>query len=319
MCDRETHHICPKANDLFPEYKSFKLYKWNKIKLSYRQHFIAHWLLWKAYGGSQTIAFSAMQNQNSNRDKIVLKSSKIFEKLRKEAYLLMSIKNKGYAVYIDKNGNKIRCLTTEQRVLSRELVSTSHGRQYAHRSNDSRERTSLANKGKHFRKISIDERMARRTTKNHTKLYFNPSTNEFKNFDKLLVPSGWIYVGANGIDSKPIFDIHGNMKRINKNIPIPPPNWYFENPTRVIRIFNLSNHFYEEHTLLTLPKNVIRMTSPLKDGFTFVFCTTLNKIIKLNKFISDQYGMPKNCDNRILPHKKKLDHLLRYPRRIKNI
>lgn len=56
----EKHHICPKASDLFPEYKDFRTNKWNKIALTARQHFIAHWMLWKAYSGSQTIAFSMM-------------------------------------------------------------------------------------------------------------------------------------------------------------------------------------------------------------------------------------------------------------------
>lgn len=53
----EKHHICPKAADLFPEYAKFKDHKWNMIHLTYREHFIAHWILWKAYGGSQTHAF----------------------------------------------------------------------------------------------------------------------------------------------------------------------------------------------------------------------------------------------------------------------
>ena len=53
----EKHHICPKAKDLFPEYASFKYFPWNKVILTGRQHFIAHWMLWKAYGGSQTNAF----------------------------------------------------------------------------------------------------------------------------------------------------------------------------------------------------------------------------------------------------------------------
>ena len=41
----ELHHIAPKSKQLFPEFKSFKLHQWNKIKLSLRQHYIAHLLL----------------------------------------------------------------------------------------------------------------------------------------------------------------------------------------------------------------------------------------------------------------------------------
>jgi hypothetical protein len=60
----EKHHICPKASDLFPEYKSFKKNPWNKIILSPREHYIAHMLLHKAYGNSQSRAFYMMCNVN---------------------------------------------------------------------------------------------------------------------------------------------------------------------------------------------------------------------------------------------------------------
>jgi hypothetical protein len=43
---KERHHICPKS--LFPEYKNLKIYKWNEIILSPKQHFIAHLILTKA-------------------------------------------------------------------------------------------------------------------------------------------------------------------------------------------------------------------------------------------------------------------------------
>ena len=56
----ERHHICPKAKDLFPEYKSFKIHPWNQINLTPRQHFIAHLILWKVYGGSQARAIMYM-------------------------------------------------------------------------------------------------------------------------------------------------------------------------------------------------------------------------------------------------------------------
>lgn len=54
----ESHHILPKGE--FPEYKSFKQNPWNKIDLTPRQHFIAHMILWKCYGNTQTHAFYAM-------------------------------------------------------------------------------------------------------------------------------------------------------------------------------------------------------------------------------------------------------------------
>lgn len=56
----ENHHICPKSVDLFPEYKSFRKFPWNKAKLTLKQHYIAHLLLWRTYGGRQTQAFKLM-------------------------------------------------------------------------------------------------------------------------------------------------------------------------------------------------------------------------------------------------------------------
>lgn len=50
----ERHHICPKANDMFPQYKSFRENPWNLANLTPRQHFIAHLMLWKAYKNRST-------------------------------------------------------------------------------------------------------------------------------------------------------------------------------------------------------------------------------------------------------------------------
>lgn len=61
----EDHHICPKADDLFPEYKSLNIFPWNKITLSFREHYIAHLLLHKAYGNSQSRAFYMMSSINN--------------------------------------------------------------------------------------------------------------------------------------------------------------------------------------------------------------------------------------------------------------
>lgn len=74
----EKHHICPKAKSLFPEYKSFSANPWNRIDLTPREHYIAHLLLWKAYGGSQAIAISRMIHAS----KIEVKSSRIYEQVR---------------------------------------------------------------------------------------------------------------------------------------------------------------------------------------------------------------------------------------------
>jgi hypothetical protein len=65
----EKHHICPKAKDLFPEYKYFGKHPWNLVVLTPRQHFIAHWILWKAYPGMKSMgyAFFLMSHRNDNK------------------------------------------------------------------------------------------------------------------------------------------------------------------------------------------------------------------------------------------------------------
>ncbi|HAT62432.1 MAG TPA: hypothetical protein DCS83_07830 [Prevotella sp.] len=78
---QEQHHILPKAKDLFPEYSSFKEHPWNKIPLTARQHFIAHHLLYKAFGGSQTAAFKRMYESNQNTGKL---SSRQYETLKEK-------------------------------------------------------------------------------------------------------------------------------------------------------------------------------------------------------------------------------------------
>jgi hypothetical protein len=88
----EAHHICPKASDLFPEYKSFKLYPWNKIKLTLKQHYIAHLLLAKAYGGSQSFAVLRMYRKRKKTD---LFNGLLYEKLRIEDIEFNRISHQG--------------------------------------------------------------------------------------------------------------------------------------------------------------------------------------------------------------------------------
>lgn len=125
----ELHHICPKSKDLFPEYKSLKQYPDNGIRLTARQHFIAHYMLFRAYGGRQTYAFNAMCNQvnNPNQKRDYKINSKMYAKLKSEMSS-QSHPNRGTAVYQDKDGNRLRVSTKDPRVLSKELISTSAGR-----------------------------------------------------------------------------------------------------------------------------------------------------------------------------------------------
>lgn len=61
----ERHHILPKGKNLFPEYKSFKKYPWNEIKLTARQHFLAHMMLRKVYYWSRSANHAAWRMANN--------------------------------------------------------------------------------------------------------------------------------------------------------------------------------------------------------------------------------------------------------------
>ncbi len=80
----EKHHICPKAKDLFSEYNSFKYNPWNIAILTRRQHYIAHWMLWKIYKGSQSTAFFRMCKGR-------IKSSKVYENVRSDQLNMIKI------------------------------------------------------------------------------------------------------------------------------------------------------------------------------------------------------------------------------------
>lgn len=86
---KESHHILPEAmggvND-----------NTNLIDLTPRQHYIAHWILWKAYKSKEmTAAFFSMCNQNNQyqhrKHRI---NSKVYEKLKIEFSKEISISTK---------------------------------------------------------------------------------------------------------------------------------------------------------------------------------------------------------------------------------
>lgn len=78
----ERHHICPRA--MFPEYKDGRRYTWNIVKLTPRQHFLAHWVLWKAYTNKTcAFAFKMMVGcQRSNPTRKV--SSHVYAQLKEK-------------------------------------------------------------------------------------------------------------------------------------------------------------------------------------------------------------------------------------------
>lgn len=104
----ERHHICPKAKDLFPEYKNLKENPWNSVELTAHQHILAHVILWKAFGGYQALALHYMLNHyNADTNptligRVVPDSIKIryLAKAREES----TNAHKGKTTYVDKDG-----------------------------------------------------------------------------------------------------------------------------------------------------------------------------------------------------------------------
>jgi ribosomal protein L37AE/L43A len=80
----ERHHICPKSKEFWPEYKSFKLHPWNLAKLTPRQHYIAHWMLAKAYGRSMWFAFHMMHMKTDNHERTYAINSSNYAIIKKK-------------------------------------------------------------------------------------------------------------------------------------------------------------------------------------------------------------------------------------------
>lgn len=289
--DVEAHHICPKAKDLFPEYTDGSVYTWNIVNLTYRQHLLAHWMLWKAYQGSQVYAFVGMCQQKSKRGNVRLKSSRAYEAAKKQANKMLKHQNKGFAIYIGKNGEKVRCKTDDPRVLSGELTSSSKGRKYAKRDQASRDRTSAALTGKNTGPMSIEDRIARRTKKEQKVLFFNPTNQEFIELDPLLAPAGFIKVFGEG---KQVWCKKSKYRRVSADLPVAPPGWSFVNPGIIYKIINLDTKEYQECTGDLLPPKYHKM-SLCKNGKQTLYCITLKKNICIDRDTLSKYGIPINC------------------------
>lgn len=92
----EDHHILPKS--LFPQFKDFKLSPWNRIRLTPRQHFIAHRILCEVFtdtchAASCMKAFNMMSVNSGCHDGNREFTSRQFEAARKSNSESMKLKN----------------------------------------------------------------------------------------------------------------------------------------------------------------------------------------------------------------------------------
>lgn len=122
----EGHHFLPKA--LFPEFQNFKEFPWNYIRLTARQHIIAHIILSKVYGGSQKQALYCMisgTNPKNRQEEIVFGRyrTKYWAKLREEH----STWRKGKSTYKDSEGNLYFLETSDPLIDELSLVGNNKG------------------------------------------------------------------------------------------------------------------------------------------------------------------------------------------------
>ena len=85
----ESHHILPKSMGGSDD-------KSNLVDLTPRQHYLAHWMLWKAYKSKEmTAAFFAMSNQNNqHQHRSPTLSSRTYENLRSNFSKMISESSK---------------------------------------------------------------------------------------------------------------------------------------------------------------------------------------------------------------------------------
>lgn len=100
----ENHHILPKS--IWPEYKDLLINDWNSSLLTLRQHFIAHYMLYKIFGGKMTYALYQMVPQSFARYKGILKfNDRINSSLYEEVCTDVKAERAGFGTYRDDNGN----------------------------------------------------------------------------------------------------------------------------------------------------------------------------------------------------------------------
>lgn len=129
----EEHHICPKADDMFPEYTNFRSHPWNCAILTARQHFISHIILWKTFPGYVSCKKSLWFMSNGNW-KSFNSYSKIYERLRIE--IINELKqnsifnfpiNKNKVVVKNSKNEIFRVSIDDERYVSGELVGITKG------------------------------------------------------------------------------------------------------------------------------------------------------------------------------------------------
>ena len=95
---------------MFPEYESFSRNPWNLARLTPRQHFIAHLILWKVYPNISSQFNALWQMKHKNNEKV---NSRLYESILLNHGKVMSKRLKNTISVYDKNGKFQRVSTDE--------------------------------------------------------------------------------------------------------------------------------------------------------------------------------------------------------------
>lgn len=205
----EKHHICPKAKDMFPEYKSLTEHSWNLCFLTQRQHMIAHIILYKAYPRSPSCLSSVWY---MSRGKYKSYYSSVFEKITRKNYSkqqsnFMKVEKKGTFTAIDNEGKFISVSIDDPRYTNGEIngsckgtviVKDNTGKNFRVSKNDPRLKSGELN-GVNFGKVVIRDSNGRNvqissheyTTGNYKSLNKDTIWITDGNTNKTEIPFGW--------------------------------------------------------------------------------------------------------------------------------
>lgn len=132
----ETHHILPKSKDSFPEYQDLRKYRWNAVKLTARQHIIAHIILWKVYVGTQflPVYYMLVHNTNPDKRKECVKIYEIKSSLISELKTFYRKERQGKGIYKDSNGNRFFLHRDDPKIQELDLVGNKTGFKFSEES-----------------------------------------------------------------------------------------------------------------------------------------------------------------------------------------
>ena len=124
------HHILPKS--IFPEFSNLKMYPWNCKILSPRAHYIAHYILSKAYGNKMLYAFNMLSN--SCNAKI---NSRLYESAKREySYMLSKFMSTNNPMFNEETRDKVSksntgkkaSLATREKMSKNSYMKTAEGK-----------------------------------------------------------------------------------------------------------------------------------------------------------------------------------------------